>query len=755
VWLASAYLVGIGLRAAPFETPSPLLFVLCLVAPLIAWRRPGANSAAFVAALAGLVAGAAADLHRKRDCSRVLTESDTVVRGAFVARPIADRRSVRFEVSTGPSGCDGALLVVPPAGSPPPAPGPPVSVTGRWLASDGGNGAGGVLIASAVKPAPGGLTLSGRLHLYRDGAARRLETLFPRRWALVHALVLARKDGLDPELRDAFAATGLAHLLAISGFHVGVVAALLLALFSLTGLSRSRAAVAAATGVWVYVLGIGAPDAAVRAAVLLTVGAVARLRARPVHALGALAAALVAMAVIDPGASGRVGFQLSFAGAAGLVSLSGPIERCLARGHLRRAPASLRSAGAAGAAATMATLPLVAWHFERVSVVGIPATLLVGPLVAASIPGIFASVTASAVSPALGSFVAGGVEWVLDAVVWFVTAMARWPLASIPVSRWAVLAACAGFALAPRFLPGPVLTGRRVRRRIALAGSLAGLIVWPGLVALAGSGTVEAVFLDVGQGDAILLRSPRGRWILVDAGPRTEGRDAGARVVLPYLRRRGVGRLHALVLTHPDLDHVGGAPSVLDALGAEVVFDPGVPVGKASYVDVLEGAGREGSTWLPLHRGRRLGFDGAELEVLHPPVPGPGVPPLDANDRSVVIRVTYGAFSLLLTGDVESAGEAMLLDSGDLRPTQVLKVAHHGSRTSTSPGFLEVARPEVAVIPVGRRNRYGHPDPGVLARLDSAGATIHRTDLEGTVRIVARPDGSYRVRASRPGGRFH
>ena len=749
MWLAAAYLVGIGLRAAPFEAPSPLLFLLCLAAPLIAWRRPGADTAALVAILAGLVAGAAAELHDSRDCSTALTESSTVVRGAFLARPIGNRRSVRFAVATGPSGCKGALFVVPPAGSPPPAPGSPVSVTGRWLASERGNGAGGVLLASAIEPTPGASAVIGRLHGYRDRVARRLEILFPRRWALVHALVLARKDGLDPELKDGFAATGLAHLLAISGFHVGVVAALLLALCSLTGLSRGGAAGAAALGVWVYVLGIGAPDAAARAAVLLTVGALARLRARPVHALGALAAALVAMAAIDPGAPGRVGFQLSFAGAAGLVSFSRPIERFLAQGPLRRAPASLRSAAAAGAAATVATLPIVAWHFERVSVVGIPATLLVGPLVAAAIPGIFASVTASVVSPGLAAFLAGGVEWILDAVVWFVTATARWPLASVPVSRPAVLAACAGFALAPRFLRGPARPGRRTRRRIAVAGSLAGLIVWPGLVALAGTGTVEAVFLDVGQGDAILVRSPRGRWILVDAGPRTDRRDAGARVVTPYLRGRGAGRLHALILTHPDLDHIGGAPSVLDAVGADVVFDPGVAVGKASYVDVLERAGREGSAWLPLRRGRRLRFDGAELEVLHPPTTGPGAKPLNANDRSVVIRVTYGAFSLLLTGDVESAGEAMLLERGELRPSQVLKVAHHGSRTSTTTAFLEAVRPEVAIIPVGRRNRYGHPDPGVLARLASIGARIHRTDAAGTVRVVAQRDGSYRVRTER------
>lgn len=258
-----------------------------------------------------------------------------------------------------------------------------------------------------------------------------------------------------------------------------------------------------------------------------------------------------------------------------------------------------------------------------------------------------------------------------------------------------------------------------------------------------GSGTLEIVFLSVGQGDTTAIRSPAGRWILIDTGPRGPTYDAGARVVVPYLRRRGVRRLETLILTHPDLDHIGGATSVMAEFDVGYVLDPARPTGSDAYVDALEIAVERDIPWLEARRGFVVAFDDVEVVVLHLSGPeGPGG--MDANAQSVVVLVRYGEFEDLLTGDATSeVDEALLRDL----PTslEVLKVGHHGSITSTSDGLLLHTTPALAVISVGANNRYGHPDDRVVARLRTVGSRIFRTDRNGHVRVRARRSGLHEV----------
>ena len=262
---------------------------------------------------------------------------------------------------------------------------------------------------------------------------------------------------------------------------------------------------------------------------------------------------------------------------------------------------------------------------------------------------------------------------------------------------------------------------------------------------------MELVVLDVGQGDALLLRSPRGRWILVDAGPRTRTYDAGARTVLPYLRRRGVRRLELVVLSHPDMDHVGGAEAVLRAYPVARVMDPGLAAGTEVFLDALEGARDRGVPWIVGASGDSLDLDGVALRVLWPPDVGEERPldPDGANEASLVLEVRYGSFAALLTGDASVGVEEAFLPVLLSPVVQVLKVGHHGSLTATSPELLERISPEAAVISVGRRNRYGHPHPSVLRRLENAGVEVLRTDRRGTLTLRARSDGTFEIRGER------
>lgn len=633
-----------------------------------------------------------------------------------------------------------ALLLVLGALAPIPAsPGPRVRLA-LALALAAGIAAGVAAPPGAAPEPPAGWSAA-----WREALAHRVERLYGEQAPVVGALILARREGLDPALREAFARSGTAHLLAISGFHVGVLAGALFALMRGARLPRRRAGLGAALAAWLYVALLGFPDAASRAALILTAVAASRARGRPPARWGALGVALLALVAGDPSRLLSPGFQLSFAGAAGLVAWSRPLRRRLARRPWL--PGAVADALAAGVAATVATLPIVAWHFERVSLVGIPATLAATPLVVVALPGAVLSLLADAAHPAAGRFLAGGVTLCLEVLTRVTEALAAPGWASVWVPRPWVSVGGAGLAaawLAGRSVPGPA------RRWVWGAGVVGGIAAWPALLALQARGTVELLLVDVGQGDAVAVRTPAGRWILVDAGPPWRGDPSGTPVVRA-LRRRGVTRLEALVLTHPDLDHIGGAGAVLRHFEVAQVVDPARPVGKAEYLELLEGAAEAHVPWRGASAGQILEWDGVTLEVLHPPAQGSGEE-AESNDLSVVMALRWGDFDALLTGDAPESVERVLLSSV---PTdlEVLKVGHHGSATSTGAELLARAPPRVAVVSVGARNRYGHPDPGVLRRLAQSGAEVRRTDREGTLSVLARPDGSYQVRAAGPGRR--
>jgi competence protein ComEC len=267
-----------------------------------------------------------------------------------------------------------------------------------------------------------------------------------------------------------------------------------------------------------------------------------------------------------------------------------------------------------------------------------------------------------------------------------------------------------------------------------------------------GSDGIEIHLLDVGQGDATAIRSPAGRWLLVDAGIARAGFDAGEARVVPYLADRGVRRLDALIITHPDADHMGGAGAVIRALRPRWIGGPAVVAGKAQYLALLRESQAAGVKWVAVRRGMELDMDGMTVTILYPDRPGMVVD--DANDASVIMRVAYGEFAALLTGDAPVRVEELLVDRlGRTLDADLLKVGHHGSSTSTSPRLLEATGARTAVVSAGRANRYGHPHGDVLARLRHYQVDTYRTDRHGTVVVRAGADGVVRVAAERGAGK--
>ena len=723
----------------------PLAALAFLLAPNGASRRPVSRLIWMVVGLTGVsYAWLAA---APRACSTAPADRTVAVEGRFLATPFGGAAPLLPD-----SGCGSVTVVVPEPGSSDalvPA-GVPVRVVGSWRE---GRMRPWLLARSVERiAAPSGTSASATSEArwigvrWRDGLTRRIHRLYGDRGPLVAALTLARREGFDAEVRETFARTGIAHLLSISGFHVGVVAGMVLALLTVARVRGRRAELGAAAVACMYVGLIGFPDAASRAALMLSLVVLSRSRRRPPARWGALSCSLLILLLADPAKLAGPGFQLSFAGAAGLAAWAAPLTRSLQRALGRRCPRALALGVAAGLAATASTLPVVAWHFERLSLVGIPATMVGGPLIALALPGAILSVALDFVLPRAASFLAGGVSLLLACVESGAGWLAGVPWASVWITRGTVVAGVAGVLIGGSLARRPRV-GSTARRAATVVYAAAAVASWPVLVAVQARGSVEVLMIDVGQGDAIALRGSGGRWLLVDAGPPGADDDPGAHPAVRALRARGVRRLEALVLTHADLDHIGGATAVLSAFEVGAVYDPALPAGKEAFVDALDVAARPGDAWLPARAGDRLEVDGLSLTVLAPS-DSAVLATNETNALSVVVKASYGAFDVLLTGDVSKDVERLVareLTDG----LEVLKVAHHGSDTSTDSLLLARARPELALVSAGRYNRYGHPDPEVLGRLQRAGAVVHRTDVEGTVSVRARRDGRYTVDAER------
>lgn len=261
------------------------------------------------------------------------------------------------------------------------------------------------------------------------------------------------------------------------------------------------------------------------------------------------------------------------------------------------------------------------------------------------------------------------------------------------------------------------------------------------------AGELVVAVLDVGQGNAVAVITPDGHSMLVDAG-RSRARVED--YVVPYLQEHGVERLDYAVITHPDQDHVGGMPRVLELMPVESMLDPVIPTTNQTYAETLEIMLDQGVPGVKARRGMALDLGGAvRVEVLWPvdPLLESGGEP-ETNGNSITLRVTYGNIAFILPGDLEAEGEAELveLDSGEQLHAQVLVVGHHGSNTSSTAPFLDAVSPEVAIISAGFNNQYGHPHDEVLQRLRFRAIEVYRTDLDGTIEV--RTDGtSYEVNA--------
>ena len=561
--------------------------------------------------------------------------------------------------------------------------------------------------------------------------------------AVLQALLLGDRSAVSDHREEHFVRTGLMHLLAVSGLHVLLVGMVVFTLlrpllmrFRLRWhtIEVGRALFTVAV-LGLYMLLTGARPSVVRAVVMATLLIGGIVLQRSSHPLNTLGVAALILLLLRPTALFDVGFQLSMSAVAAIVTLNPRLMEGIPESWTRTEAGEWTvSMTTVSFAATLGTLPVLLFHFGRASWAGlvlnlpaIPATML--SLSAALCTVVFGGISAGAgasfgaaanvfVQGLLeiarwGAHVLGGLEmrvaspsvWTLGALVAGTIALAQWPRAR---ARWRIL---------------------------VFAGVLVVAGVWQPVIEKESS-LMDVVFLDVGQGDAVLVTTPDDRHILIDTGPRTRYSDAGRRIILPYLDTHGIDRLDAVIITHPDGDHLGGLSSLLKAVPVDAVYHSGWTASSQAYDVSRHRMDSLSVTNRALVAGDTLRFGSSvRAEVLSPPsnVRRHGLD--NENEASVVLRLTHGNTRWLFTGDIEEAGERYLVRRyGSQLKSDVVKVAHHGSSTSSARAFVRPATGGGslwAVICVGAQNAFGMPHSGVVHRWKNHRARVRTTQTGG------------------------
>ncbi len=715
-WGALAYAVGLAVALSTHESVVLWCVSVAASATIAAvWTRRRAASSCLVLAIAGALVGSATATGATSCRTRLATLPSWTAEFESPAAPggIA-RATIRARNCT----VRGTLLI---------ASGRATAGTVATVRGSATADARGVIVRDATLADERPARVFVRLRA-RTGA--RIDRLFGRDAPIVRALVIADMSAVPVEQRERFARAGLVHMLSVSGLHVAIIALALELLASAMRVPPTAARVATLALLALYVTGIGAPPPAVRAAVMLGLLAVSRVAQRPTSPWAVLALGAV-VPLVQPATVLDLGWQLSVAGTAALVAGGMLASRLIPRG-VRGYRRSLLRAATVSVVATVVTAPLVAWSFGRIALLGPVTNLVADPIMGMLQPVLFLALCIPVAT--VERTAADAAHALLSAFDAIATHAAAVP-GGAPLVLPTLLAACAGGAAAVAVLVA-CSSERPVRAAlVALCGGA--FLVWEPVMAPPPRLT-ELHLLDVGQGDAIALRTRAGRWIVVDAGRTWASGDAGRSVVVPYIAHRG-GSVALFVLSHPHADHVGGAASVFAALRPARFLDPGYVGATPSYLAALDEARDRAIPWQRVRPGDSLQVDEVTLTALAPDSAwAAGL--RDANLASTILLARIGAVRVLLTGDAEAEEEAWLLARGsDAVSADVLKVAHHGSATSTTADFLAAVRPRLALVSVGAHNSYGHPDPAVMRSLAATGAMIARTDLVGTV--IVRTDG--------------
>lgn len=572
---------------------------------------------------------------------------------------------------------------------------------------------------------------------------------------IYRAVLLGEKAALDTEVRELYQAAGISHLLAISGLHLSLFGAAAYGAARKLGAGYGTAGVLGGGLLCSYAVMTGASSSVVRALVMMLLGYGSAWLGRTYDLLSALGAAALVLLWDSPYQITQAGVQLSFGAIVGIGAVGPRLMERVGR-HRKEMALHIDIEGAGimrcmkeaflgSLGLQLTTLPILTYHFFQLPVYGIFVNLAVVPLMGIVLASGMAGVLLGSVNLTAGRFAMGSGHAVLRLYEAICRCCSRLPGNTLVTGRpelWQIVVYYICFMVLLMLLNWP---GGLKRRRLFVLAAAAGMLLVLRVLPVRG---LQAVFLDVGQGDGIVLRT-KGRVVLVDGGS-TDRSELGRYCLEPYLKSTGETRIDLAVVTHGDADHISGLSYLLKE-SEEITVDclalPEPGKGQKVYEELKTAAEAKGGTVVWMKRGDTAKVGELRLTCLYPDGAGPpGVVNTytadseeDRNEHSVVLKADYGDFHMLLTGDMTSQGEEAVLEdpwaAGYIGNTQVLKIAHHGSKFSTGEPWINSVGPRWAVISYGEGNRYGHPHPETLERLRECGAALYETGKSGTITL--------------------
>lgn len=561
----------------------------------------------------------------------------------------------------------------------------------------------------------------------------RLSQFMPGYKDLLGSMLLGSKvAGLDREIKDKYKRAGVAHLLVASGMHLGIIVGSFATFLASLKIEPKRSFwILTALNLFYFLLA-GAGTSISRASIMLELALISKLLGRDRDFFVSICFAAFLVLLRSPLDLFSAAFQLSFGATVGVVCVTP-----LLAGHLFKGlplPSWLTQLFAIALAPLLLTYPICVYNFNQISLVAFFTNLVVLPLIAGLV--IFASLTLiiSFLIPILAKILGLGVYFGIFLLDSYVSLMSGMSFACMNVAKINILAVLVLYLLMYLGFRLLVKQGRRALMKFLVAISVS-FFVFSGFTA---NSQLEIIVLDVDQGDAILISTPDKKNILIDAGDAGYGK----KVILPVLQRRGVNKIDLMILTHPHMDHVGGMPEVIRGIKVNAFYDPALKHTAWAYREVLKLVKQEKIAYQVAKRGDHFSCGEVDFYILGPPTPR-----LNAesylNDNSVILKVVYRDFSMILTGDAEHEGEKAALEYAaavrmDLK-SDVLKAGHHGSATASTKEFLQAVKPAYAVISCGKRNKFRHPHQAALDNLSEIGAKIYRTDINGA--IIIKSDG--------------
>lgn len=577
-------------------------------------------------------------------------------------------------------------------------------------------------------------TIDERISAFLSGQSR----------AILKGLLIGERGEITFETREAFSISGTMHVLAVSGLHVGFIVLIFVSLFRLIGLRFHTATVLTIICTILYASVIGFKPPVVRASTVIILFLAGKLMMRRSHPINLLSAAAVLILMVEPLQLFQVSFQLSFSAVLSIFMFHEKTERIILKSQCIKKINAFKAGGyvvqlfIVSISVSFGTLPITALYFERIPVLSVFVNIFIVPLTGLIILLGFSFVIMSLLHSGAAGLIATVCHFSLQLLISAVARVSELDIASISIFRCEVIHVLLTYIA---ILLISHMGSRTVRKASIIYLLLVlNLVIWNS--AFKTLDQLEVIFFDIGQGDAALFRTPDRKYFLIDAANSYEEFTEAERHILPYLRRQGIDKIHGAFLSHADNDHIGGLPYLMRHITIDTIYDSGKQADSEIYQDYRHLIDSLGIQHKTLSAGDRITFsDRCGLYMLHPDSLNDYE---TQNNQSLVFKLIYDKVSFMFTGDIEKEVEDHLLRFRELLQCTVLKVAHHGSSSSSTEKFIEFAKPRHAVISVGEYNRFRHPSPKVLRRFREHGINIVRTDRNGA--IIFRTDGTSLVR---------